>query len=211
MQPLRRFVLLSVLLLAVACGSDAARAPEDAPSPAATDAAAELDGEAGAADGPLAPENGAESGGESSGEAGGQAEDRGEAAVERVVSLHGPDGDTVTFAVEVVADQAGRQLGLMHRTALAEDAGMLFLFPDDRQGGFWMKDTLIPLSIAFIAADGDILAILDMEPCEADPCPSYNPGVTYRSALEVNQGAFEDAGVDTDWRVELPVDLPPVS
>ena len=58
-----------------------------------------------------------------------------------------------------------------------------------------MKDTLIPLSIAFADADGTILSILDMDPCESDPCEIYDPGVPYRSALEVNQGAFDDWGV----------------
>jgi uncharacterized protein len=131
-----------------------------------------------------------------------------EADPAHVVAMRGPDGQEAAFRVEVVADPPGRQQGLMHRTELAADAGMLFLFPDDRTGGFWMKDTLIPLSIAFMAADGEVLAILDMEPCEADPCPSYDPGVSYRTALEVNQGAFDDAGVDTGWRADLPADLP---
>ena len=57
-----------------------------------------------------------------------------------------------------------------------------------------MKDTLIPLSIAFAGEDGTILAILDMDPCEADPCEIYDPDVSYRSALEVNQGAFYGLG-----------------
>jgi hypothetical protein len=72
---------------------------------------------------------------------------------------------------------------------------MLFLFPEDHRGGFWMKNTLIPLSIAFLDADGQVLAVLDMEPCRADPCPIYDPGVSYRSALEVNQGALARWGV----------------
>ena len=56
-----------------------------------------------------------------------------------------------------------------------------------------MKDTLIPLSVAFADADGEIVTILDMEPCKADPCPVYDPGAPYRTALEANKGAF-DAG-----------------
>jgi uncharacterized membrane protein (UPF0127 family) len=66
-----------------------------------------------------------------------------------------------------------------------------------------MKNTLIPLSIAFLDADGRILRILDMEPCEADPCPLYPPGVAYTSALEVNQGAFERWGVEVGDLVTL--------
>ena len=64
-----------------------------------------------------------------------------------------------------------------------------------------MKDTLIPLSIAFADADGMIVSILDMEPCETDPCEIYDPGVTYRSALEVNQGAFSRWGVEEGDRL----------
>ena len=71
-----------------------------------------------------------------------------------------------------------------------------FLFEEALTGGFWMKNTLIPLSIAFADGDGTILRILDMEPCEADPCEIYDPGVTYSSALEVNQGAFASWGVE---------------
>jgi uncharacterized membrane protein (UPF0127 family) len=67
---------------------------------------------------------------------------------------------------------------------------MLFLFPSATTGPFWMKDTLIPLSIAFADGKGRILKILDMKPCLREPCPVYSPGRRYRVALEVNRGAF---------------------
>lgn len=119
------------------------------------------------------------------------------------------DQATVPLAVHVAADPDTRRQGLMGRAHLPEQAGMLFLFPDDSTGGFWMKDTEIPLSIAFFDADGRALRVLDMDPCEADPCPTYDPGVAYRSALEVNQGALDDFGLDgTDWTIRLPEDLP---
>ena len=51
--------------------------------------------------------------------------------------------------------------------------------------------------------DGVILKMLDMEPCEADPCPSYVPGVTYQGALEVNQGAFEEWGVEVGDKIRV--------
>jgi len=105
------------------------------------------------------------------------------------------DDGPVRIAVEVADTDAERQRGLMNRRSLSEDAGMLFVFEGDSAGGFWMKNTLIPLSIAFYDADGMILRILDMEPCRADPCRIYDPGVTYRGALEVNRGAFERWGV----------------
>ena len=94
-------------------------------------------------------------------------------------------------------------LGLMHRTSLAEDSGMVFLFFEQHSGGFWMKNTLIPLSIAFFDEKGKILRILDMEPCEAEPCEIYDPGVPYGGALEVNQGAFDDWGVTEGDRITV--------
>jgi uncharacterized membrane protein (UPF0127 family) len=102
----------------------------------------------------------------------------------------------VAVHVEVADDGDERARGLMGRTALDRDAGMVFLFPADTRGAFWMKDTLIPLSIAFYDENGHILRILDMEPCSEDPCPPYKPGVAYRGALEVNRGAFADWGVE---------------
>jgi uncharacterized protein len=109
----------------------------------------------------------------------------------------------VEIAVEVADDDGERQRGLMNRESLPADAGMIFLFEEDSSGGFWMKNTLIPLSIAFADAGGTILRILDMEPCEADPCEIYDPGVFYRSALEVNKGAFDRLGVEEGDRLRL--------
>lgn len=101
----------------------------------------------------------------------------------------------VTVRVEVVSTPETRQRGLMGRTALDDDTGMLFVWPEDASSSFHMKDTLIPLSIAFIAADGTVLRILDMEPCTADPCPTYDPRTSYRMALEVNKGALTRLGI----------------
>jgi uncharacterized membrane protein (UPF0127 family) len=109
----------------------------------------------------------------------------------------------VTVPVEVADDEAERARGLMGRESLAQDAGMVFLFPDETQGAFWMKDTLIPLSIAFYDEGGRILRILDMEPCLQEPCPLYDPGVAYRGALEVNQGAFARWNVRVGDHVRL--------
>jgi len=127
----------------------------------------------------------------------------------------GPDGlerGTVTIEttqgpvsvdVEIADSDEERQAGLMNRESLPEDAGMLFLFEEDVDFGFWMKNTLIPLSIAFADAEGEIVRILDMEPCEADPCTVYEPEATYRTALEVNRGAFADWGVAEGDRLTL--------
>ncbi len=91
----------------------------------------------------------------------------------------------------------------MGRTSLPADEGMLFTWHQDRSGAFWMKDTLIPLSIAFYGADGRILRILDMTPCREDPCDLYDPGVAYRGALEVNRGAFGRLGISAGDRLRI--------
>jgi uncharacterized protein len=109
----------------------------------------------------------------------------------------------VRLSVEIAQTDAEQQFGLMFRESLPEDAGMVFTFPTDTSGGFWMKNTLIPLSIAFYGARGRILRILDMEPCRADPCTIYDPGVTYRGALEVNKGAFRSWGVRAGDRIRI--------
>ena len=108
-----------------------------------------------------------------------------------------------TIAVEIADTPSEREQGLMNRETLPADAGMAFVYPEDVRGAFWMKDTLIPLSIAFYSGDGRILKILDMEPCKADPCPLYDPGVAYRGALEVNQGAFAGWGISAGDRLRI--------
>ena len=113
------------------------------------------------------------------------------------------DGGVVPVDVEVADDDEERSVGLMNRERLDPDAGMVFLWDEPLHATFWMKDTLIPLSIAFWNDRNEIVAILDMEPCEAEPCPSYDPGVEFEGALEVNQGFFEEHGVELGDRIEL--------
>ncbi len=81
----------------------------------------------------------------------------------------------------------------MERTELAEDAGMLFVFDREVTDGFWMRNTLIPLSIAYIDSGGRIVDIQDMEPLDETPHPPASP---YQYALEVNQGFFEARGIE---------------
>ncbi len=128
------------------------------------------------------------------------------------VTLVGPEGGAGRDVPVYVADTpAERGRGLMGVEDLPAGAGMLFRFPGDVRAGFYMKNTLIPLSIAFIDADGEVLAVLDMEPCEADPCTVYDPGVTYRTALEVNQGFLDEIGLRPGWRVQEAPGLPPAT
>jgi uncharacterized membrane protein (UPF0127 family) len=108
--------------------------------------------------------------------------------------IRGDEG-SVLVEVEVAQSAEQRSRGLMFRESLAENSGMVFLFFERTQGGFWMKNTKIPLSIAFFDRDGAIVDILDMDPCRADPCPIYTPDEPYFGALEVNQGAFQKWGI----------------
>jgi uncharacterized protein len=109
----------------------------------------------------------------------------------------------VRVAVEVADQPAEWQQGLMHRRSLARNAGMIFVFPQPIRTPFWMKNTLIPLSIAFYDRRGRILRIMAMAPCRADPCPTYDPQVAFKGALEVNRGAFARWGVRRGDRIRL--------
>lgn len=102
---------------------------------------------------------------------------------------------TVRVRVEIASTQVQLEQGLSGRRTLAANAGMAFLWKSDVRGQFWMKNTTVPLSIAFWGKSGRILRILDMAPCRRDPCRVYDPHVAFRGALEVNRGAFARWGV----------------
>ncbi|MFP5109027.1 DUF192 domain-containing protein [Neobacillus sp. C211] len=98
---------------------------------------------------------------------------------------------TIKLTVQVADTQEKRDKGLMFVEKLPKNEGMLFVFSGKTYGGFWMKNTLIPLSVAFLDSDGKILKILDMVPCKSDECPTYDPKLSYHYALEVNLRWFE--------------------
>jgi uncharacterized protein len=97
--------------------------------------------------------------------------------------------------VRIAETEQERETGLMHVMALAPDDGMAFVFDGPVTETFWMKDTLIPLSVAFVGEDGRVVSIADMEPCEADPCPTYAATGRYTLAVEANLGWFADHSV----------------
>lgn len=107
------------------------------------------------------------------------------------------------FYVEIADSDELRSRGLMGRERLGEDEGMAFLWPEDTTTAFHMKDTRIALTVAFFDGEGRVLRMLDMVPCAADPCPTYDAGVRYRGALEVNAGALERKGVRVGDRVRI--------
>jgi uncharacterized membrane protein (UPF0127 family) len=94
---------------------------------------------------------------------------------------------THPLKVEVVSTDEDRSRGLMHREKLGRDDGMLFIFDEPAYHAMWMKNTLIPLSVAFVDAQGVILNILDMEPQTLDSHQSAGPSIY---AIEVNKGWF---------------------
>jgi len=120
------------------------------------------------------------------------------------VRIGASGGGSVEVEVEVADDLDEMQKGLMGRTALAEDAGMLFVYPEERELSFWMKDTLIPLSIAFMDAEGRIVDIQGMKALDDRP-PHYTSAEPARYALEVNEGFFDERGVEVGDRARLPV------
>jgi uncharacterized membrane protein (UPF0127 family) len=106
----------------------------------------------------------------------------GAAATERATAVLRLDG--VIFRPEVAKTTAQRTRGLMNRRQAPKD-GMLFVFPGRTSGGFWMKNTLVPLTIVFFDSAGKRVRKLSMAPCRKDPCPIYDPGRPYRFALEL--------------------------
>lgn len=97
-----------------------------------------------------------------------------------------------TLTAEVANTESLRAQGLMHRQALARDHGMLFVFADDQSRCFWMKNTLIPLSIAFIDKHGAIVALADMQPLSEAP---HCSGADARYALEMNRDWFRSHNI----------------
>jgi uncharacterized protein len=101
---------------------------------------------------------------------------------------------------EIARTETERQRGLMFRKSLDEGKGMLFIFDKDERLAFWMKNTILPLSIAYIASDGTIRQILDLEP---QSLAAVQAERSVRYALEMPRGWFDRAGVHAGDKVEL--------
>ena len=93
---------------------------------------------------------------------------------------------------EVALTPEQHQIGLMHRTSMGANEGMLFVFDRPGQQCFWMKNTLIPLQIAFVADDGTVVNLAEMKPHSLDSHCSTRP---VRFVLEMNTGSFTKRGV----------------
>lgn len=119
----------------------------------------------------------------------------------------GSGSSALTIKAEVAATPQERSEGLMGRRSLAENAGMLFLFREPVRVGFYMKDTLIPLDIAFIGR-GIVLEVRSMVPCKVAKCPVTYPSATYEMALEVAAETFARAGIVAGTGVTIEGSLP---
>ncbi len=95
--------------------------------------------------------------------------------------------DGAVVRPELALTSAQRSRGLMFRRKAPAD-GMLFVFSEPTSSGFWMKNTLVPLSIVFFDSRGTRVRRLLMQPCKEDPCRTYGPGRSYRFALELRAG-----------------------
>lgn len=111
-------------------------------------------------------------------------------------------GSTYRFEVEIADDPAERSQGLMYREQLAANAGMLFLYPDERPRTFWMKNTPLSLDIIFIAADGRVVSIAaEAKPFDETPLGSQVPA---QAALEIQGGLAAQLGIAPGAKVTWP-------
>jgi len=108
---------------------------------------------------------------------------------------------------ELAYTDESRMRGLMFRTSLPDDAGMLFIFPALDQQGFWMKNTLIPLDIIWLNDRKEIVYFVTAPPCKADPCKSYEPLQKAKYVLEVNGGFMKKHELKMGQQLEF--QLPP--
>ena len=105
-----------------------------------------------------------------------------------------------SLAAEVADTPQASENGLMFRDSLPEDRGMLFVFDHPRSASFWMRNTKIPLSIAYIGSTGKILEIESMKPLDETVVPSASDQVAY--ALEVNQGWYSRHGIAPGAKID---------
>lgn len=116
---------------------------------------------------------------------------------EVAITVESPQSDdALAWCLLAALDAERRSRGLMGVTELGGYEGMAFVYADDVERSFYMRDTPMPLSIAWVAEDGALVATTDMAPCEdRDGCPSYGAGGPYRYAIEVPQGDLPRLGI----------------
>ncbi|MFX0540496.1 DUF192 domain-containing protein [Roseovarius sp. S4756] len=118
-----------------------------------------------------------------------------------VVQLRG-DWGQARFAIELADDEAERAQGLMHRESLPQSGGMLFVYPETRTVGFWMKNTLIPLDMIFVDATGTV-ARVHSNAVPGDLTPIMG-GADIKAVLEINGGLAERLGIAPGTQMRHP-------
>jgi uncharacterized membrane protein (UPF0127 family) len=110
-----------------------------------------------------------------------------------------------SFRIEVARTEEQKRQGLMNRRSLGDREGMIFVYETDQHLAFWMKNTTIPLTMAFLSKDGQILQIEQLKPLSLKSVVSER---AVRYGLELPAGVLDELGVGVGDRVELPADFP---
>lgn len=109
-----------------------------------------------------------------------------------------------TINVAIAEDQNQRRKGLMNRTELAENQGMLFVYPDSELRAIWMKGTLLPLDVLFLSSDGKIISIYEnLTPCVSGSCEIFDSRFPAKYILEVNTGFIKNHNIDVGQYINL--------
>ncbi len=124
------------------------------------------------------------------------------------IALVSPTGKKVPLTVEIARTQEQHSRGLMERTSLASDHGMLFVFDAPEELSFWMKNTKIPLEVLYFDAQGTFVFMQSMVPCVSDRCLSYPSYGLSQYALEVNSGFTATHDIGAGWRIDYVMDGP---
>lgn len=113
--------------------------------------------------------------------------------------------ENLEVSIEIARTRAERERGLMYKTSLGEMQGMLFVYPDEQPRKVWMKNTLIPLDVLFLAADGRIVSVLEnLPPCIEEPCQIYNSEISAKYMLEFNADFFNLHNLKIGQQLQLP-------
>ena|SRR5438045_3594571 len=108
------------------------------------------------------------------------------------------------FTIEVADTESTREYGLMRRDSMPDTHGMIFVFPEEKERGFWMKDTRFPLDIVYLTAGGKVVSVKQMKPYDRTTVPSDGPAMY---AIELNKGTAEKLGIKAGATIELPPGL----
>ncbi|MFP5256628.1 MAG: DUF192 domain-containing protein [Acidimicrobiia bacterium] len=124
---------------------------------------------------------------------------------EVAIRVRPADGSSwLSWCLLAALDAAQRSRGLMEVTDLQGYSGMVFVYDEDVENAFYMRNTPTPLSIAWISSEGRLVSTADMEPCEdREGCPTYPPAGPYRYAIEVLQGDLPALGITEGATVEV--------